>query len=174
MWDLDHKEGWVPKNWCFHIVVLEKTLENPLDWKENQSILKEINSEYSLEALMLKLKLQWFDHLMWRADSLEKTLLLGKIEDSRRRGWQGMRWLDGITDSFDMSWASSGRWWRTGKPGVLQSMGSQRVRQDWVTEQQQQQQSMELNEETYETIDYDRVATECKKKRLIFSINNTG
>ena len=69
-----------------------------------QSILKEINPEYSLEGLMMKLKFQYFGHLMQRADSLEKTLMLGKIEAKRRRGWQRMRWLDGITDSMDMSW----------------------------------------------------------------------
>ena len=78
-------------------------LESPLDCKEIQSILKEIRPEYSLEGLMLKMKLQHFGHLMRRADSLEKTLMLGKIEGRRRRGWQRMRWLDGITDSMDMS-----------------------------------------------------------------------
>ena len=84
--------------------MLEKPLESPLDCKEsNQSILKEISPEYSLEGLMLKLKLQYFGHLVQRADSLEKTLLLGKIEGRRRRGRQRMRWLDGITDSMDTS-----------------------------------------------------------------------
>ena len=84
--------------------MLEKTLESPLNCKEiNQSILKEISPEYSLEGLMLKLKLQYFGHLMRRVDSLEKTLMLGKIEGRRRRGQQRMRWLDGITDSMDMS-----------------------------------------------------------------------
>ena len=101
MWELDHKEGWIPKNWCFWTVVL-KTLKSSLDRRSNQSILKEINPEYSLERLMLMLKLQYSGHLMWRANSLEKTLILEKIE-GRRRGWQGMRWLDGITDSLDMS-----------------------------------------------------------------------
>ena len=104
MWELDYEESWVLKNWCFWTVVLEKTLENPLDCKEiNQSILKEINLKYSLEGPMLKLKLQYFGHLMTRTDSFEKTLMLGKIEGGRRRGWQRMRWLDGITDSMDMS-----------------------------------------------------------------------
>ena len=84
-------------------MVLEKTLENPLDY--NQSILKEINPEYSLEGLTLKLKLQYFGHLMRRTDSLEKTLMLGKIEGRRRRGRRRMRWLDGITDSMDMSFS---------------------------------------------------------------------
>ena len=85
-------------------MVLEKTLESPLDCKEsNQSILKEISPEYSLEGLMLKLKLQYFGHLMRRTDSFEKTLILGKIEGRRRRGRQRMRWLDGITDSMDVS-----------------------------------------------------------------------
>ena len=84
-------------------MVLEKTLESSLDFKEIQSILKDISPEYSLEGLMLKLKLQYFGHLMGRTDSLEKTLKLGKIEGGRRRGRQRMRWLDGITDSMDMS-----------------------------------------------------------------------
>ena len=81
---------------------MEKTLESPLDCKINQSIQKEISSGCSLEGLMLKLKLQYFGHLMRRADSFEKTLMLGKIEDMRRRGQQRMRWLDGITGSMDM------------------------------------------------------------------------
>ena len=102
MWELDYKESWVLKNWCFWTVVLEKTVESPLDCKEiKQSILKEINSEYSLEGLMLKL--QYFGHLMWTADTLEKTLMLGKIDDRRRRGQQRMRRLDGISDSMEMS-----------------------------------------------------------------------
>ena len=100
--ELDYKESWAPKNWWFWTVVLEKTLESPLDCKrENQPNLKEINPRCSLERLMLKLKLQYFGHLMWRADSFEKTLTLGKIE-GRRRGQQRMRWLDGITDSMEM------------------------------------------------------------------------
>ena len=99
MWELDHKEGWVPKNWCIGIVVLEKTLESPMDCKEikpikpRKSILKEISPESSMEVLTLKLKLQYFGHLLWRADSLEKILMMGKTEGKRRRGWQRMRWL---------------------------------------------------------------------------------
>ena len=104
MWELDCEESWVSKNWYFWTVVLEKTLESPLDCKEiHQSILKEISPGCSLKGLMLKLKLQYFGHLMWRADSLEKTLMLGGIGGRRRRGQQRMRWLDGITDSTDMS-----------------------------------------------------------------------
>ena len=104
MWELDCEESWAPKNWCFWTVVLEKTLENLLiAGKSNQSILKEISPEYSLEVLMLKLKLQYFGHLMWRTDSFRKTLMLGKMEGRRRRGWQRMRWLYGIIDSKDMS-----------------------------------------------------------------------
>ena len=103
MWELDSKESWTLKNWCFWTVVLGKTLESPLYCKEIQPVhLKEISPRCSLEGLMLKLKLQYFAHLMQRADSLEKTLMLGKIEGRRRRRWQRMRWLDGITNSMDM------------------------------------------------------------------------
>ena len=118
-----HKEGWAPKNWCFQTVVLGRLLRVP--WtaeRSNQSILKEIIPEYSLEGLMLKLKLQYFDHLMQRADSLEKILMLEKIEGRRRRGnrgWDG--WMASLTQ-WTWDWANSRRWWRTGKPGILQSM----------------------------------------------------
>ena len=104
MWELDYKESWALKKWCFWTVVLEKTLESPLDSKEIQPVHPKGNqSEYSLEGLMLKLKLQYFGHLMWRTDSLEKTLMLGKIEGRKRRGQQRMRSLDGITNSMDMN-----------------------------------------------------------------------
>ena len=123
MWELDNKKGRVLKNWCFQTVVLEKTLESP--WtarRSNQSILNEINPEYSLEVLMLKLKQQYFVHLMWRVDSLTKTVMLRKIEDKRE---EGNRWGDGWMASptqWTWVWVNSRSWWRTGKPGVLQSV----------------------------------------------------
>ena len=104
--------------------------------RSNQSILKEISPEYSLEGLMLKLKLQYFGHVMRRAISLEKTPMLGKIEGRRRRGQQRMSWLDGITNSMEMDLSTLQEMVKTGKPGVLQSMGSQRVGHNWATEQQ--------------------------------------
>jgi len=100
----DYKESWAPKNWCFWTVVLEKTLESPLDCMEIQSVNPKGNQSWIfIGRTMLKLKLQYFDHLMWKTDSLQKTLMLGKIEGRRRKGQQRMRWLDGITDSMDMS-----------------------------------------------------------------------
>ena len=104
LWQLDYKESWVLKIDVFELWYWRRLLR--VSWTamiSNQSILKEISPEYSLEGLMLKLKLQYFGHLMWRTDSLEKTLMLGKTEGRRRRGQQRIRWLDGITDSMDMS-----------------------------------------------------------------------
>ena len=102
--------------------------------RSNQSILKEMSPEYSLEGLMLKLKLHYFGHLMWRTDSFEKTLMLGKIEGRRRRGQQRQDgWMVSPTP-WTWVWVGSSSWWWTGKPGVLQSMGSQRVGHDWVIE----------------------------------------
>ena len=137
MWELDYKESWAPKNWCFWAVVLEKTLESLLrvPWtarRSNQSILMEISPGCSLEGLMLKLKLQCFAHPIWRADSFEKTLMLEKIEGGSRRGhrrWDS--WMASLTQ-WTWVWVDSGRWWWTGRPGVLQFMGLQRVGHDWA------------------------------------------
>ena len=101
--------------------------------RSNQSILKQISPGCSLKGLMLKLKLKYFGHLMQSVDSLEKTLMLGRI-GGRIKGWQRMRCLDNITVSMDMGWVDSGSWWWTGRLGVLQFMGSQRVGHDWATE----------------------------------------
>ena len=104
MWELDHKEGWARGTDTFELWCWRRLLRVPWEArKPNQSVLKEINPEYSLEGLLLKLKLQYFGHLIQRPDLLEKTLMLGKIEGSRRRGKQRMRWLDGMIDSMDMS-----------------------------------------------------------------------
>ena len=106
MWDLDYKESWAPKNWCFWTVMLEETLESSLDCKEIKPVNPKGNQSWIfMEGLILKLKLQYFGHLMGRTDSLEKTLILGKIEGRRRRGQQRMRWSDGITELMDMSLA---------------------------------------------------------------------
>ena len=111
MWELDLKEGRVLKKWwwCFRIVVLEKTLESTLDCKELKPVNpKEINPEYSLEGLMLKLKLQYFGHLIWRPTSFEKTLMLGETEGKRRGGRQRMWWLESFTNSMDMNLSKLG------------------------------------------------------------------
>ena len=132
-WTVNKDERW--RTDAFELWCLKRLLRVP--WKarrSNQSILKEISTEYSLEGLMLKLKLQYFGHLMWRTDSFEKILILGKIEGGRKREWQGWDgWIASPTQ-WTWVWASSGSWWWTGRPGVLLSMGSQRVRQDWATE----------------------------------------
>ena len=131
--ELDHKESWAPQNWCFWTVVLEKTLESPLDCKE----IKPNNPEYSLEWLILKLRFQYLCHLMWITASFEKTLMLGKIEGRRRKGWWRTRWLDAITDLMDMSlsklWEVQVKYreaWRAAVHGVLKIRTWLR---DWTT-----------------------------------------
>ena len=134
---LSPKESWALKNWCFWTVVLEKTLQSPLDCKE----IKPVNPKKKKKSVLnihwkdwlLKLKLQYFGHLMWRMDSLEKTLMLGKTEGRRRRGdrgWDG--WMASLTQ-WTWVWVNSGSWWWTGRPGVRQSMRLQRVRHNWAT-----------------------------------------
>ena len=133
IWEWEHKESWALKNRCFELWCWRRLLRVP--WtarRSNQSIL-EISPEYSLEGLVLKLKLQYFGHLMLTADSFQKTLILGKTEGGRS-GWQRMRWLDDITDSMDMCLSKLRELWWTGRPGMLQSMGWQsnaRLR-DWT------------------------------------------
>ena len=131
MWELDYKETWAPKNWCCWTVVLEKTLESPLDCKEIQPVHPKGDQSWVFIGLMLKQKLQYFGHLMRRADSFEKSLMLGKIEGRRSgdRGWDG--WMASPTQ-WTWVWVDSGSWWWTGRPGVLQSMGLQRVGHDLV------------------------------------------
>ena len=135
MWELDNKEKWVPKNWCFWTLLLAKTVESPLEYKENQPVNpKGIQSWIFIQRLKLKLKLQYLGHLMQRSDSLEKTLVLGMIDSGRRvvdRGWVG--WMASLT-WWTWVWVCSRNWWRTEKPVVLHSMASQRVGHDWVTE----------------------------------------
>ena len=127
-------------NWTDELILLncgvgEDSWESlGLQGNSNQSILKEISPGISSEGMMLKLKLQYFGHLMWRVDSLEKSLMLGGIGGRRRRGRQRMRWLDASLTRWTWVWVNSGSWWRTGRPGVLRFMGSQRVGHNWATE----------------------------------------
>ena len=128
-----HKESRAPKNWYFWTVMLNKTLESPLDCKEIQPVHCKGDQSW-LEGLMLKLKLQYFGYLMWRADSLEKTLMLGGIgagEEGDDRGWDG--WMASLT-WWTWVLVNSGSWWWTGRPGVLRFMVLQRVGHDWATE----------------------------------------
>ena len=154
MWELDHKEGWASKNWCFQAMMLEKTVESPLDFKE----IKAVNTKGNQSWIFIgRIDAKAEALILWPPDVkswlLEKTLILGKIEGGRRRGQQRMRCLDGITDLMDMSWARFGGWWWTGmekamaphsstlawkipwmeEPGRLQSIGSRRVGHDWAT-----------------------------------------
>ena len=137
IWEVDHKESWAPKNWridAFELWCWRRLLRVP--WtarRSNQSTLKEISPKYSLERLTLKLKLQYFGHLMWRTDSLKKTLILERLKargEGDNRGWDG--WMASVT-WWTWVWSISRSWWLTGKSGMLQPMGSQRVGHDWMT-----------------------------------------
>ena len=134
---VEHRRTDIFKLWCWR-----RLLRVPwITKRSNQSVLSEINPEHLLEGLTVKLKLQYLCHLMQTTDPLENFLVLGKIEGSRRRGHQRMRWLDGIPVQWTWTWVSFGRWWGTEMPSMRQSTGSQRIRRDWATEPQQRQQS---------------------------------
>ena len=134
MWELDCEESWEPKNWCFWTVVLEKTPESPLDCKEIQPVHPKGNQSW---IFIGRTDVEAETPILWppdgRTDSLEKTLMLGKTEGRRRRGQQRIRWLGGITIQWAWVWVNSRSLWWTGRPGMLQSMGSQRVGHDWAT-----------------------------------------
>ena len=135
MWELDHKGSWAPKNWCFWTVVLKKTLESPLDWKEIKPVFPKGNSSgIFIGSTDSEGETLIFGHLMWRSDSLEKTLMLGNSESESRRGWQSPTQSP---TQWTWAWPSPRIWWCTGMPGMLQSMGSQKVGHHWVTDLQE-------------------------------------
>ena len=139
MWELDYRESWAPKNWCFWTVVLDKTLESSLDCKEIQPVHPKGDQSWMFTGRTdVEAELQYFGHLMWKADSFEKTLMLLGIRERLKAGGEGDdRGWDGWMASpiqWIWVWVNSRSWWWTGRPGVLQSMGSQRLRHDWVTE----------------------------------------
>ena len=151
MWELDYTESWALNTWCFWRVVLEKTLESSLDSKRIKSVSKKFSPEYLLEGLMLKLKLQYFGYLMQRTDSCKRPqcwerLKRGEGDDG---GWDS---LMASLSWWTWVWASSGSWWWTGKPGMLQSVGSQRVGHDWATELNQNDWGLRLRTETKDLI----------------------
>ena len=134
MWELDCEEGWALKNWCFWTVVLEKTLESPLDYKEIQPVHPKGDQSW---VFIGRTDAKAETPILWPPDAkswlIWKIMMLGKIEGRRRRGWQRMRWLYGITQ-WTWVWVDSGSWWWTGRPDMLWFMGLQRVRHDWATE----------------------------------------
>ena len=132
MWELDYKESWVLMNWCFWIVVMEKTLESPLDCKEVLPVHPNGNQSWIfIRRADAEAETPIFGHLMGRTDSFEKTLMLGKIEGRRRRGWDG--WMASLTH-WTWSWVNSYSWWWTGRPSMLHSMELQRIGPEWATE----------------------------------------
>ena len=135
IWEVDYKESWTPKNWCFWTVVLEKTLASPLDCKEIQPVHPKGGQSW---VFIGRSDVEVETPILWPPDVkswlIWKTLILGNIEGRRKRGWQWMRWLDGITDSMDVGLGGLWSWWWTGRPGMLWFMGSQRVGHNWATE----------------------------------------
>ena len=132
MWELDHEEGWTSKKWCFWTVVLQKTLESPLDCKE----IKPVNPKGNQSWILIG-RTEAEAPILWKSWLIRQEPDAGKDwrqEETGMTGWDG--WMASPTQRTGV-WASSGRWWRTGKPGVLQSMGSQRAGHSWATEQQQ-------------------------------------